>query len=184
MVINEKALLKAVKEEYKGPGYTVAARENEAGELVMVIEAADWLAEIEWKNLPAKLLALVVEHLKTLPTLGQAFKVQKKETNTTIFNMVERMPEIEADTPVIVAHRTRLMYESMEVWQKGGNDGCMFIPSELAAMLLDYGRMVKWVSGGLYLEGKVSRIYILHGTYKTTDPQQDAINYLNGKRWW
>lgn len=184
MVISEKALLREIKEEYRGQGYTVAARENEAGELVMVIEAADWLAEIEWKNLPAKLLGLVAEHLKVLPTLGQAFKVQKKETQTTIFNLVDRMPEVEPDAPVIVAHRTRLMYENMEVWQKDGNNGCMFIPAETAALMLDYGRLVQWVSGGVYIQGKASRIFVRHSSYKTTDHQQDAINFLNGKRWW
>ena len=72
----------------------------------------------------------------------------------------------------------------MEVWQKDGNNGCMFVPVETADMLLDHGRVVKWVKGGLYLEGKASRIRILHCTYRTDEYQQDAINYLNGKRWW
>lgn len=189
MVINENALLRAIREDYKGQGYTVARRpgkdENSTeDESVLVLDSSDWLVEIDWKNVPPKVIGLVAQHLKGLPRIGEAFTVQKKETNTTIFNMVDRFPEIDPKAPVIAAHRTRLMFESMEVWQKDGNNGCMFVPLETADMLLDHGRVVKWVQGGLYLEGKASRIRILHCTYRTDEYQQDAINYLNGKRWW
>lgn len=186
MVVNETALLRAIREDYKGQGYTVARRpsDDDEEEGTLVLESSDWLVEIEWKNVPPKIIGLIAQHLKGLPDLGEAFTVQKKETKTTIFNMVGRMPEIEPKAPVIIAHRTRLMYESTEVWQKDGNNGCMFVPVETADMLLDHGRLVKWVDGGLFLEGKASRIHVRHCHYKATDPQQDAINYLNGKRWW
>lgn len=189
MVINETALLRAIREDYKGQGYTVARRpgkdeDSAEEESVLVLDSSDWLVEIDWKNVPPKVIGLVAQHLKGLPRIGEAFTVQKKETNTTIFNMVDRFPEIDPKAPVIVAHRTRLMFESLEVWQKDGNNGCMFVPVETADMLLDHGRVVKWVQGGLYLEGKASRIRILHCTYRTDEYQQDAINYLNGKRWW
>lgn len=184
MVINESALLRAIKEDYKGQGYTVARRTGEDDEGVLVLDSSDWLVEIDWKNIPPKIIGLIAQHLKGLPHVGDAFTVQKKETNATIFNMVDRFPEIDQKSPVIIARRTRLMYENMEVWQKSGNDGCMFVPFETAAMLLDHGRIVRWASGGICLEGKVSRVFVRHCCYKTTDPQQDAINYLNGKRWW
>lgn len=186
MVIDKTALLRAIREDYKGQGYMVARRagSDEDDEGVLVINSSDWLVEIEWKNVPPEVIGLVAQHLKGLPCIGEAFKVQKKETNTAIFNMVERFPEIDPKGPVIAAHRTRLMYENMEVWQKDGNNGCMFVLVETADMLLDHGRVVKWVKGGLYLEGKASRIRILHCTYRTDEYQQDAINYLNGKRWW
>lgn len=188
MVIDETALLRAIREDYKGQGYTVARRpgedEDDEDESILVLDSSDWLVEIDWKNVPPKVIGLIAQHLKGLPRIGEAFTVQKKETNTTIFNMVDRFPEIDPKTPVIAAHRTRLMFESLEVWQKDGNNGCMFVPIETADMLLDHGRVVKWVQGGLYLEGKASRIRILHCTYRTDEYQQDAINYLNGKRWW
>ena len=189
MVINESALLRAIREDYKGLGYTVARRvsRDEDGEVitdVLVLDSSDWLVEIEWKNAPNKVIGLIAQHLKGLPHPDEAFRVQKKETNTTIFNMVDRFPEIDPKSPVILVHRTRLMYESMEVWQKDGNNGCMFVPVETADMLLDHGRQVIWADGGLYLEGKASKVHIHHCTYKATDPRQDAINYLNGKRWW
>lgn len=187
MVINESALLRAMKEDYKGSGYTVAVRLEDLevdAEAVLVIQSTDWLVEINRDNVPPKVLGLIAEHLKGLPSVGEAFTVKKKETNSFVFNMVDKMPECDKKSPAIIAHRTRLMYESLEVWQKDGNNGCMFVPVETADMLLDHGRIVKYVDGGLFLEGKASRIHIRHCHYKDTDPQQDAINYLNGKRWW
>lgn len=60
----------------------------------------------------------------------------------------------------------------------------MFIPVETADMLFDHGRVVRWVEGGIYLEGKASRIFVRHCHYAADDARQDAINFLNGKRWW
>ena len=122
MVINESALLRAMREDYKGQGYTVARRaEIEAdpeSESILLLSANDWMVEIGWKNVSAKIFGLVAEHMKGLPEVGQAFKVKKKETNTVIFDMVENFPKHNPDERIIATHRTRLMYESMEVWQE------------------------------------------------------------------
>ena len=145
MVVNESALLRAMREDYKGQGYTVARRaENEAdpeSESILLLSANDWMVEIGWKNVSAKIFGLVAEHMKGLPEVGQAFKVKKKETNTVIFDMVEKFPKHNPDERIIATHRTRLMYESMEVWQEERNNSCMLVPSETAGMLLDHGRI-------------------------------------------
>lgn len=189
MVINESALLRAIREDYKGQGYTVArcpglGEDSAEDESILVLASNDWTVEIEWQNVPPKVFGLLAQHLKGLPNIREAFNVKKKEANATIFNMVNRFPGVDPKTKVVVAHRTRLMYESLEVWQKEGNNGCMFVPAETADMLLDHGRVVQWTDDGICLQGKVSRVYVRHCHYKFDDPQQDAINYLNGKRWW
>ena len=188
MVINESALLRAMREDYKGQGYTVARRaEIEAdpeSESILLLSANDWMVEIGWKNVSAKIFGLVAEHMKGLPEVGQAFKVKKKETNTVIFDMVEKFPRHNPDERIIATHRTRLMYESMEVWQEERNNSCMLVPSETAGMLLDHGRIVQWIDGGLLITGRASRIFVRHCRYRADDPQQDAINFLSGKRWW
>ena len=63
-------------------------------------------------------------------------------------------------------------------------DSCMLVPSETAGMLLDHGRIVQWIDGGLLITGRASRIFVRHCRYRADDPQQDAINFLSGKRWW
>lgn len=86
MVVNESALLRAMREDYKGQGYTVARRaENEAdpeSESILLLSANDWMVEIGWKNVSAKIFGLVAEHMKGLPEVGQAFKVKKAITET------------------------------------------------------------------------------------------------------
>lgn len=94
------------------------------------------MVEIGWKNVSAKIFGLVAEHMKGLPEVGQAFKVKKKETNTVIFDMVEKFPKHNPDERIIATHRTRLMYESMEVWQEERNNSCMLAISEHVANLL------------------------------------------------
>lgn len=63
MVINESALLRAMREDYKGQGYTVARRaEIEAdpeSESILLLSANDWMVEIGWKNVSAKIFGLV-----------------------------------------------------------------------------------------------------------------------------
>lgn len=85
MVVNESALLRAMREDYKGQGYTVARRaENEAdpeSESILLLSANDWMVEIGWKNVSAKIFGLVAEHMKGLPEVGQAFKVKKTKQN-------------------------------------------------------------------------------------------------------
>lgn len=108
----------------------------------------------------------------------------EKETNTVIFDMVENFPKHNPDERIIATHRTWLMYESMEVWQEERNNSCMLVPSETAGMLLDRGRIVQWIDSGLLIEGRASRIFVRHCRYRADDPQQDAINFLSGKRWW
>ena len=76
MVVNESALLRAMREDYKGQGYTVARRaEIEAdpeSESILLLSANDWMVEIGWKNVSDKIFGLVAEHMKGLPEVGQA----------------------------------------------------------------------------------------------------------------
>ena len=185
MVIDEKALLYNMKVDYKNTGYIVARRFDEmTDEDTLVIQGTDWLAEITWKNTPPKVLALIVEHLKELPAYGQALQAKKGDPNTAIFDMVDRMPELSPFSPKIRLHRTRLMYGLMEVWQKDGNNGVIFVPTETANMLLDHGREVVWAESGLFLEGEASRVFVRQFVSSRTDsPETEAINYLSGKAW-
>ena len=83
MVVNESALLRAMREDYKGQGYTVARRADDEddpeSESSLLLSANDWMVEIGWKNVSAKIFGLVAEHMKGLPEVGQAFKIKKKK---------------------------------------------------------------------------------------------------------
>lgn len=184
MVINEKALLSNMKAAYGKNGYIVARRLDEAtDEDNLVIQGDDWVAEITWENAPNKVLAMIVEHLKELPTYGRAFQAKKGEPNTAIFEMVDRI-QAPSEPLRILLHRTSLMYGQMEVWQKTGNNGVVFVPLETADMLLDHGREVVWAKNGMILEGEASRVFVRQFLPSRTDsPESEAMRYLSGKAW-
>lgn len=182
MVVNEKALIKAMKAEYSGDGYKVAKR-GHGGEAVLEIQAAMWSVEITWPNIPSKVLALIVEHLKTLPAAGEAFQARKGETAAIIYEMMEEMPDVDDDTKPTLAHRTLLTYQGMEVWQLDVNSTCVFIEANADAMLLDYGRAVRWADGGLFLEGKATKAFVLPENFTETEPERGVAKFLSGN-WW
>lgn len=90
MVINESALLRAMREDYKGQGYTVARRADDEddpeSESSLLLSANDWMVEIGWKNVSAKIFGLVAEHMKGLPEVGQAC-CQKRNTAAFPFRL-------------------------------------------------------------------------------------------------
>lgn len=182
MVVSEKALISAMKAEYKGDGYKVAKR-GHGDEAVLEIQAAMWSVEITWPNIPSKVLALIVEHLKTLPASGEAFQARKGETAAIIYEMMEDMPEIDDSAKLPLAHRTPLTYQGMEAWQLDINSTCVFVQAGAATMLLDYGRAVRWAEGGLFLEGKATKAYVLPEHYTETEPEREVLNFLSGN-WW
>lgn len=183
MVICEKALLRCIREDYKGDGYTVARKEDSSGEdSLLILQSADWLVEMEWKHIPKMLFGLLAQHMAGLPEIGTAYEVQRKETAATIFHIVDRFPET-GEGPIITAHRTKLTYGGMEVWQKDGNYGVFFVPMDTAEMIEDGGRVVKWTDGGIYLEGKVSRIFVRPRQFLQEDPANAAAAFLSNREW-
>lgn len=182
MVISEKALLKAMKAEYKEDGYKVA-KSGHGDEAILHIQAAMWAVEITWANIPSKVLALIVEHIKTLPATGEAYQVRKGETATTIFDMMEEMPEIEDANKLPAIHRTPITYKAMEVWQMDKDLACVFVQETAAAILMDYGRMVRMVGDGLYLEGKATKVFVIPEHFVETEPERGVADFLAG-HWW
>ena len=65
MVINEKALVKAMKAAYKGDGYVVGCQGNS-----LFLETRMWKVVAELENFPRKALGLIAEHMGQIPTDG------------------------------------------------------------------------------------------------------------------
>lgn len=84
MVVNEKGLLKAMKEAYKLDGYTVAVDEAD-----LILKTVTWTVVLHMEDAPSKVLALITEHIRKLPAPGTAYQVKKKETQTQMFRMVK-----------------------------------------------------------------------------------------------
>ena len=76
MVVNEKGLLKAMKEAYKLDGYTVAVDETD-----LILKTVPWTVVLHMEDAPSKVLALITEHIRKLPAPGTAYQVKKKENS-------------------------------------------------------------------------------------------------------
>ena len=72
-MINERALLSALKGEWKLGGYLVGRTEKR-----LVLSGSNWTLECTMQNLPRKVLALLVEHLGQIPEAGDCWNVSKR----------------------------------------------------------------------------------------------------------
>lgn len=74
MIINEKALIKAMNAAKKGGGYRCWVDGRR-----IVIYTGFWAVACETAKLPRKVLGLLVEHMGTLPENGDTWLIVKKD---------------------------------------------------------------------------------------------------------
>lgn len=169
MVINEKALVAQMKEAYKNGGYRVLVSDSR-----MVFSNGYWLASIDKDNVPSKLLGMLAEHIREVPSEGQAYRVYKTKEGTIaqsailedalkpLLNMQEQRDEAWDDPaggPMML--QTPLTYNGMQLWQSlPGNDIYMIDP-RFAAMISQKAEDVWKVGNGLYVEGEISELWVL-----------------------
>ena len=67
MVINEKALVRRMKEAYKTYGYTVAVDED-----TVYLSNGFWLAELDIDQVPSEIMGMFGEHIRDIPRSGDA----------------------------------------------------------------------------------------------------------------
>lgn len=72
MIVNEKALVSAMKDSYKGGGYSVAF-----GGGTVRLAGHCWSVRCDEDELPRKVLGLIAEHLGKIPKDGTAFRISK-----------------------------------------------------------------------------------------------------------
>lgn len=83
MIINESGMVRAIKQEWK-TGYNVYNTGEEA-----IVYGASWFVRCEWKLLPRKALATIVEHMGMPPQAGEVVTVLKGgELQTVIADVV------------------------------------------------------------------------------------------------
>ena len=74
MLIEEQGLVKALKHEYRHGGYII----HNQGDVVC-LQADNWFVQCEWKQLPRKALATIVEHAGMIPVVDLSVEVKKGE---------------------------------------------------------------------------------------------------------
>lgn len=186
MVINEKTLVREMKEAYKSGGYTVICRPGET----TVIFCPSWVVEINNENLPREVLGLLALHMGYLPKEGEAYKIMKADKEPTVQKMLfdtaismVRTLEIKAaeaqDAIPVKVKKTLLTFDGCNVWQKTGNNGILLIDPEYESILRKKEDTIM-VGEAIYKEGEVSKAYIL----RVLDSRwENQLNHLGQIPW-
>lgn len=184
MVVNEKGLLRAMREAYKAGVYKVAA-ENKADIHNIMIAAPGWVVVIEKKNMPQKALGMIAEHLGKIPEPGEAYQVQKKQTQTEIFDVaMEMLLSIRSgEKQRRKASCTDLTMGGYNLWQRHEDLKVVKVNADLQDIMLTHGRTVLMIDDDmLMVDGLVSRVYIECATNLWAD-ETAQLNHLAQMQW-
>ena len=181
MVVDEKGLIRAMKEAYKEDGYKVAV-EDKADIENVIIAAPLWTVVIQKSELPRKVLGLIAEHLGEIPFPGTAYQVQKKQTQTEIFSMVAGavMDFHSGEKERRLIRKTKLTLGSYPVWQATPRY-CVEVNPELEEIMA--GGTVRLIGDDLLMiDDDVSRAYIRCYTPKE-EKELEQLRYLSQFQW-
>lgn len=166
MTINEKGLLKCMRDSYKHGGYHVAATVYDAEEWLMITSYGySWMVMIQWDNVPRKVLGLIAEHIGKLPLPGEAFSAKKdEEAQDEIYEVAVRpltdlvREHREKDCPLL--RKTKLIWDCGNVWQQEESQKSVLLDPQYESIAILRGNQLKLVGCWAGVQGKVSRAYI------------------------
>ena len=186
MVVNEKALVRQMKESYKSQGYQVLVN-NDA----MVICNGSWLVEIDLDNVPNEVLSLIALHTRKIPDEGAACKVVKGDAGPIVqsriledalgpvLRMYEERAEAFDDLPVTQMMKTNLVYDGCGVWQANPGNHIYLIDPRFEALISDR-KQVSMVGNGIYAEGEISKVWVLRVAGQS---DKEFLNHLEKMTW-
>lgn len=164
MIVDEKGLIKAMKEAYThGSGYSVAAEVDRGAIENIIIGTGWWTVVIEKKSLPRKVLGLIAEHVGDIPGPEEAYRVMKGEPQTEIYGVATQLLRTvhEGDPPIKLVKRTALTMDGYQLWQRKEDLRMFLIAPELEDILLTQKGTVRIVGDGvLMLDDMESRAYV------------------------
>lgn len=152
-MINEKGLLRAMKNAYRGGGYEVAGYGEEN---TLFINGYSWCVAVPQKQCPRKVLALLVEHVGLIPE-GESFRVQKGEGAQDVLLSValgpkNRLGKLLSEEEPEEIRKTAMTWKGWRIWQKTDSGIVMAFDSGLTAIGLGlpetYGDFLVWDEAG------------------------------------
>ena len=140
MIIEDKALMKLMKEAKKSFGYHVAVSRSTGStkNIIIMADNKHWAVVMEQKNAPRKVLGMIVEHMGTLPDPGQCYFVRKKDAQLEMSEIVTDMLSdiTDTDKPLLLIAGTPLYYGGYQLWQRKEDLRIFKVDPELADLLI------------------------------------------------
>lgn len=184
MVVDEKGLIRAMKEAYKSTGYKVAMDESGGIERV-ILSAALWTVVINRSELPQKILGLIAEHVGEIPEVNNAYQVRKKDTQTEIFDMVlQNVQDFRSgEKSRRIARKTSLVLDGYSIWQAATDLQVLKLDPEREE-IMNWGRYGVWLIGDdlLMVDDDVSRVYIRCSSTRSED-ELEKLSHLAKIQW-
>jgi hypothetical protein len=152
-VIGEKGLCAAMKAAWRAGGYEVVGY-GEGNTLF--INGYGWCAAAPQKQMPRKVLALLVEHVGLIPE-GAAYRVQKNEgTQAIVMDMAlqakDAVARLLSEEDAEVIRETAMTWKGRRVWQKAKNLTVLAYDGSLTNIGEGepdaFGNMLVWDEGG------------------------------------
>lgn len=183
MVVNEKGLIRAMKEAYKVTGYDVAV--EEAGTVEnLIVSALNWAVVMERKSVPPKVRGLIAEHLPEFPKVGEAYCVKKGEPQLELYDAATAFirSSLTSDKSFQIIKRTNLTLDGYPLWQRKGDLRIFEIRPEYED-IMNLARGTLRIVGDthLLLDDLESRVYI--SLYKPDEHEQKRLDHLSKMEW-
>lgn len=184
MVINEKALVREMKEAYKRGSYTVLVRPSGR----TVICCSYWAAEIDNHDVPREALSLMALHMGFLPEPGDAYKIYKGDKTPAVQEEVfevaaEWVDKLDGAYQIreeksLGLKKTVLTYNGYNVWQQDKTRNILLLRPEYERIL--YKKENAFMLGeALCVADQVSRVYIL----RSEQIAEDKMLHLAQTEW-
>lgn len=173
-MISEKGLIRAMKNAWKGAGYTVSVRER-----LIYIEGKEWDAVMHVDMLPRKALALLVEHIGSILKDGEAYTCTKGGGAQTVSPMVvfDRMNELIQLELHESAKKTKLSWGDAEIWQSCADWRILGIDPEYAEIVGEKSRGDAYIRDNyvIWQEGAKVRVAAVR--------LPEAVQFLSSVQW-
>ena len=173
-MINERALLTALKNDWKGVGYTVGRTGDS-----LLLDGDYWALCCTMEVLPRKVLALLVEHLGEIPEAGDCWQVSKSAGNQTALLQVRRKEFMDKlDARAEAAAQTKLTFGGWRVWQETQSLKVLLMDEELTSIVVlpQGGEAESW--GGGLIKDAGPDVLVVHS--KVIPPEAE---YLQAVQW-
>lgn len=139
MIIDDKALMRLMKEAKKSFGYHIAVRgTGNTKNIIIATDTGHWAVVMQQKNAPRKVLGLIAEHMGMLPDPGESYLVRKKDAQLEMSEIVSGMLGNITDTekPQLMIAGTPLYYGGYQLWQRKEDLRIFKVNPELSDLLI------------------------------------------------
>ena len=150
MLINEAGLVRALKREYRGAGYTVFNTEEQT----IVYAGGKWCVRVNRSVFPRRALAIIVEHMGIIPQIGEpSYIIKKADPQIVISDVLQSDLEFFSESAEKTASYCPIVMQGFQVFQEPSGWGCWGIPLSALEIIEE--------NPAMHLEARVSRINVL-----------------------